>query len=378
MNAGRSPGHARGRGRERALGRFPCRVLGWRAAVSAALVLAGVVNRPAWAVDSDKQCGVLAVFGALRAQGVAVDYADLIKPEYIGSALGSSLGELVHAVQDHGGHALPLSGLSAEVLRELDCPAILHVSGRESPGVYQHWLLFLGDDDGQAVISDIGGQVERSSYPELLARWDGAGLLVSAQPIDRRALGRGAALAGLVPLLCTAAAVGISGAVVGPLGRRLSSLRRSAWPGVAAILVGGSFLGLAHHAWAVSGLFQGAAARQTAFLGYHSQNLPQVDFMQLSAMLAAGQHTIIDARLSDSFERGHIPGALSLPINADKSRRARLLAGVPKSRRLIVYCQSASCPFDETVGAALVADGFTDVSLFPPGWAAWEEQHPSD
>lgn len=343
----------------------------WVALVTLIFTAAG--DRHAIAIDSNKQCGVLAVFGALRAEGIAVDYEELIQPQYIGSAMGSSLGELVRAVRDQGGHALPLAGLSAEVLRGLDCPAVLHVSGRESPGVYQHWLLFLGDDQGQALVSDVGGQVERCSYAQLLARWDGAGLLISARPIERRTLARVAVPSAALPLLLSGAAVVAAWGVGRRWVPRLVSAPRATWPGVVAILVGGTLLGVAHHAWAISGLLRDGDARRTVFLGYRAQHLRKLELEELSALLTAGEHTMIDARLPDSYRQGYIPGAINVPINADKQRRAALLAEVPKSRPLIVYCQSSSCPFDETVAAALLADGFADVSIFPAGWAAWSE-----
>lgn len=326
------------------------------------------------AADSSKQCGVLAVFGALRAQGVGVNYSDLLKPEYIGSSLGSSLGELVRAVQDHGGHALPLSGLSAEVLRKLECPAVLHVSGRESPGVFQHWLLFLGDDQGQAVISDVGGRVQLCSYSELLARWDGAGLLVSARPIEWRALSRVAAISAGVPILMTMNIVAVSMILAKRLGRGWieAAAVRSVALKLATVFLGSVLLAVMHHTWAVSGLLQGTAARQIVFLGYRSQNLRRLNLPEFRAAVAGGNHLVIDARLPDSYDHGHVAGALNVPVNADRSSRASLLAQVSKAQPIIVYCQSESCPFDEAVGAALVADGYTDVSLFPPGWASWQ------
>ncbi|MEK6262362.1 MAG: rhodanese-like domain-containing protein, partial [Planctomycetota bacterium] len=72
------------------------------------------------------------------------------------------------------------------------------------------------------------------------------------------------------------------------------------------------------------------------------------------------------------FESGHVPGAINVPVFTTQVERRRLLANLPKGARVIVYCQSENCQFDETLGAALYAEGIENVALFPGGIRQWE------
>ena len=83
---------------------------------------------------------------------------------------------------------------------------------------------------------------------------------------------------------------------------------------------------------------------------------------------------VIDARYPRDFESGHVPGAINVPVFTTQVERRKLLANLPKGTRVIVYCQSENCQFDETLGAALYAEGIENVALYPGGIRQWEEK----
>jgi hypothetical protein len=129
-------------------------------------------------------CGVYAVARAIRSQGREINFVDLLRPEYIGSKRGSSLAELSRAVTDHGLYAKQMDSMTAAMLQASDCPVLLHVRRDFRSLKYDHWVLFMGTEDGKAVVYDGKKPLARMAYADVAARWDGVGLLISSRPID--------------------------------------------------------------------------------------------------------------------------------------------------------------------------------------------------
>jgi rhodanese-related sulfurtransferase/DNA-binding transcriptional ArsR family regulator len=83
-----------------------------------------------------------------------------------------------------------------------------------------------------------------------------------------------------------------------------------------------------------------AEVERVTKLFLHSQDtLEPVTRTELQRRLKEGSATIIDVRPRDEYEAGHIPGALSMPVD-DVQRRMREL---PKSREVIAYCRGPYC-----------------------------------
>ena len=69
--------------------------------------------------------------------------------------------------------------------------------------------------------------------------------------------------------------------------------------------------------------------------------LEPVDAAELRRRLKAGEVTVIDVRPALEYEAGHIPGALSLPLEHLDER----LPDVPKSRPVVAYCRGPYCVY---------------------------------
>jgi hydroxyacylglutathione hydrolase len=87
------------------------------------------------------------------------------------------------------------------------------------------------------------------------------------------------------------------------------------------------------------------------------------DAEQLST---AGSALIVDVRNEDEWLRGHIPGAVLVPLPALHTR----LAELPRDRPIIVQCQRGSR--SAAAAATLDAFGFDDVHDLRGGIFAWE------
>ncbi len=92
----------------------------------------------------------------------------------------------------------------------------------------------------------------------------------------------------------------------------------------------------------------------------------RVDRDQLEAMVSAGQAVVVDVRPSIEFEYGHLPDAVSAPVDELPSAAAEL----PRDRKLLVYCRGAYCQFADDAVAILRRAGFDAVRL-EGGWPEW-------
>lgn len=71
------------------------------------------------------------------------------------------------------------------------------------------------------------------------------------------------------------------------------------------------------------------------------------------------------------FAKGHLPGALNLPLEGLAENAARLLPD--KTAALVVYCASSTCQNSHIAQRKLHSLGYQDVRVFAGGKAAWKE-----
>lgn len=87
---------------------------------------------------------------------------------------------------------------------------------------------------------------------------------------------------------------------------------------------------------------------------------------ELEPMLSAGDVLLLDVRPSIEYEHGHLPQAVSVPVDSLPDAAAEL----PRNRRLVVYCRGAYCQFADEAVAILRRAGFDAVRL-EGGWPEW-------
>ena len=77
---------------------------------------------------------------------------------------------------------------------------------------------------------------------------------------------------------------------------------------------------------------------------------------------------------ADSFEKTRIPGAVSIPLDSsDFVARVEQQAGA-KDKPVVVYCASEQCNSSEKAAKKLEEAGFTAVSRYTGGAAAWKKE----
>lgn len=135
--------------------------------------------------DPGPYCGILSSYCGLKTLGASVRLDQLVKPEYIGSASGSSMEELSKAAKDCGASAMPVDGLTTQMLAALDQPAILHVLSATGTGEYDHWILFRGKRNNAFVIFDPAHSFNTMTEGSLAEIWDGKCLVLGARDIPQ-------------------------------------------------------------------------------------------------------------------------------------------------------------------------------------------------
>lgn len=86
-----------------------------------------------------------------------------------------------------------------------------------------------------------------------------------------------------------------------------------------------------------------------------------------------GDLTLVNTLGTESFEKTRIPGAVNIPLDSsDFTSRVEQAAG-GKDKPIVVYCASSHCNSSEKAATKLEEAGFTAVSRYTGGAAAWQE-----
>ena len=85
-----------------------------------------------------------------------------------------------------------------------------------------------------------------------------------------------------------------------------------------------------------------------------------------------GSAIFINARAKKKYEKGHIPGAISIPVN-DIHPDSIDLSDLDPQQKIIVYCDDPDCSLSMELAAIIERKGFNDVYFFTGGWQKWSK-----
>jgi rhodanese-related sulfurtransferase len=328
-----------------------------------------------WNKLSNPYCGIHCLYTTMRLAGKKIDIRQLIKPEYVGSRQGSSFAELKKAAEDYEMHAVTVMNLTSTSLRQSPYPVILHVKSDPASTVCDHYELFLGTKENKAQIFDPPNPSRLIPFYELAPRWDGTGLIVSNEPIsltpifspDREQFIIYAAIAVVIIL----AAHWLKWRWLGMLNKldRHKLFGLSIVQGVAFITLA-LFWGTIYHFANDEGFLAHANATATIQQAQFSSFIPKINMKKTKLLLSSGA-IIIDARHKEDFDRGHLKGAINIPVDSIESERRKKMEAIDKSAIIVVYCQSDGCKYADKIAVKLLSDGFTDISIYRGGWNEW-------
>lgn len=92
---------------------------------------------------------------------------------------------------------------------------------------------------------------------------------------------------------------------------------------------------------------------------------PEITVDELDELLHGGQAHLLDVREDWEFRRGHVPGALHIPLGQLGQRFAEL----PQGERVVVICQSGNRSLAAT--DFLLTQGFIGSVSVAGGTSAW-------
>ena len=87
----------------------------------------------------------------------------------------------------------------------------------------------------------------------------------------------------------------------------------------------------------------------------------------------AGNHLFVDARSALEFEKGHVPGALSLPFGDLKSHIQTLEQVLDSNLPLVVYCRNRECDDALLLATELLDMGKSNLIYYVDGFELWED-----
>jgi rhodanese-related sulfurtransferase len=324
---------------------------------------------------SHPHCGVYCLYTIMKLAGQQVDFLDLVKPEYIGSSKGSSFAELKKAAEDHKMHAEAVGKMTGSELRGCPYPVILHVKFDSKSKKYDHFELFLGEEEGKAKLFDPPLLPRLVPFHELASRWNGKGLVVSATPIDTGVIFAGAR----IRFMIYAALIAITVLAIRRVRQRLlSSTAKINWHvrlGYSAaqtigLLVLTFLLGMTYNFVNEEGLLSQINSTTSIQQAHYSNFIPKVTKGKIEELLDTDA-VFVDARLARDFEVGHLQGAINVPVDSNDTKRRQIMAYIDKNSRIILYCQSDRCRFAEEVALKLLTEGYSNLSIFKGGWNEW-------
>ena len=87
-----------------------------------------------------------------------------------------------------------------------------------------------------------------------------------------------------------------------------------------------------------------------------------------------GSAVFVDSRSTWAYEEGHVPGAVSLPLEEFDDLAGSRLGDVPVYREIITYCSGTECQSSLSLARKLTEEmGFMRTRAFFQGWPAWVE-----
>ncbi len=313
---------------------------------------------------SPAECGVYAVLAAANSLGKKIDPTNVSFSKYVSSINGSTGQDLIKAARDFGFEARGIQNLNAAYLRKSEYPVVLNLKPLGSPNDCSgHWVTFLGDENGKAVIFDnLSNEKEKLvSYSELLTEMSSNGVVVSPR--------------------------GIPGSV-----NRLFSWVGSCFLfliGTTVVLTVGIFFKAKYNSrvlWQFAGVVSCSILFATCWVWLHSENLVRnksvaawiesshiskkfqsVSYKQLKSFMKRDDVVLVDSRSQEAFEYGRIPGSICISVHLNYDEFTEKAESIDKQDCIIVYCNNEQCSYSKIMAQRLTAIGCKDVRVYSNG-----------
>jgi rhodanese-related sulfurtransferase len=148
------------------------------------------------------------------------------------------------------------------------------------------------------------------------------------------------------------------------------------------ILLGCVLGGAVNHALVkryFAGEFRQSFLDQKKFAGLRFITLAETEDLWAAKTPATNEAVFIDSRTREEYASGHIPGALSVPLQemqrgagkADDLHWPEGTMPFSPDQILIVYCEGGDCRTSIALAQLIRRKGFKDIRIFSGGWVEW-------
>ncbi|HMO16116.1 MAG TPA: rhodanese-like domain-containing protein, partial [Pirellulaceae bacterium] len=317
---------------------------------------------------SPSHCGLYSLYAVAHALGDTPEIEKLIDADFLSSEMGSSPIDLQRAADMIGLHATPVAGWSLSALRSSEWPVLLNLSLSEH-GDCAHWIAWLGEENGQALIYDPLSNLETVPYGLLIARWKGVAVIVGKERpgISNWIKAKVAWLSWLLFPLCAFFVLSQSWKH-----RHRSSLNEQSMSFMVAV----SMILLTLFVWFTLDYFcndsnslrnSASTLAANCITSAHNREIARMADYEFDQFLRQGDGYLVDSRPEGTFELGTIQGSINIPINIPLFDFVLRVNELDRSLPVVVFCERASCEWDQIVAGRLNCVGFRDVRVYEPG-----------
>jgi len=103
-------------------------------------------------------------------------------------------------------------------------------------------------------------------------------------------------------------------------------------------------------------------------------NVVKIKFITLEDLLEMKTNEedfkLVEVLSEDSFKKGHIPGAINIPVGKLDTEADKKLE---KTDKIVVYCSSYSCHASTNAAKTLLEMGYENVLDFKTGKKGWSD-----
>jgi rhodanese-related sulfurtransferase len=101
---------------------------------------------------------------------------------------------------------------------------------------------------------------------------------------------------------------------------------------------------------------------------YQRHEFERISADELRARLRRGEAVLLDVRPHQEYQAGHLPGAISVPLDELERR----LSELPADKTVVAYCRGPYCIYADDALALLAAKGW-DVARLEEGVVEWRQ-----
>src|SRR6476646_6522603 len=105
-------------------------------------------------------------------------------------------------------------------------------------------------------------------------------------------------------------------------------------------------------------------------LSAYAGEYADISIKELKSDISAKKVTLLDANGTESWQKGHIPGAINF-----ESSQEDLAKVLPKNKKalIVAYCGNPQCKAYQAAAKAAEKLGYKNIKHFSPGIAGWKQ-----